>query len=231
MGVGFLFTLLLFLNDYVCGYWEQVVNIIAMLSSGVFCSAFVSYLVEISNDKRVEEEKARQRKFIFSKLNHRLEILLQREMLRLSQYSMINKHEQAKEIEKIFEIEKTPLLLKKYIEEGEKAYEKIKPDKEELRAYLLMGTSIYNYKGLLNTITSLLSDANAYYSSNIVCEEDIKLLENLQGLLIDIVDMAKKEFLDEFVCVKKVFFDNLCSCFGALGIDPSAQIKCKIYTN
>lgn len=53
---------------------ENFINIIAMLGSGVFCSAIVSLIIEKSNTKRDEEEKARQKEFVLSKLNSRLEI-------------------------------------------------------------------------------------------------------------------------------------------------------------
>ena len=70
--MGFLLTALLVLTIWITSEpWKTIFNISAMLGSGVFCSALVSWIIEVNNNKAIAKEHERQRKFIYRRYKKR----------------------------------------------------------------------------------------------------------------------------------------------------------------
>ena len=55
IAVGFVLTISFIATIWLKGVWDTIFNIVAMIGSGILCSAVVSYIIEISNNKRDEE--------------------------------------------------------------------------------------------------------------------------------------------------------------------------------
>ena len=66
IAVGFVLTISFIATIWLKCVWDTIFNIVAMIGSGILCSAVVSYIIEISNNKRDEKLKQEQQKYIFS---------------------------------------------------------------------------------------------------------------------------------------------------------------------
>ena len=240
IGVGILLTLLLFLNDCVYGCWKQVINILAMLGSGVFCSAIVSWIIEHNNIKMINEERLIQSKFVLRRVFNRLNTYIFWEIGQLSQYSLLsiedskkkrefNEFTQKEIIDKINEyllaindsIESiyqwSDVIDSKYLKRVEK------------RDSLVFKQVLPIVKRLKEEITNVLSDVSMYYINEVLDGDKVKALEELEIMLVDIINFSEGESIELTLEFKKIFFENLQGILERLEVNLKDKMKVIIW--
>lgn len=88
--IGFVLTISFIATIWTNNTWSAIFNIISMIGSGILCSAVVSYIIEISNNKRVQNLKQEQQKYILSSVKDSLLWLFSLEYKNLSEYLILS---------------------------------------------------------------------------------------------------------------------------------------------
>ena len=160
--------------SYIGSFWTKgilpiILNIIAMIGSGVLCSTIVSLFLE----RKSENEKKKQSAFILEGIKNRLRFLLLWELNALSSYAILTKPNSTKITQK------SKLTLKDSISKINELLENITKNIESVYQYsnvidaeymeklkiknnLAFGTSLPYYKDLLSKISDLLINSNNY---------------------------------------------------------------------
>ena len=82
-----LFVIIIWSNQNV----DVIINIVAMVGSGVFCSAIVALFTELRNERILELEHSRQRGYILSSLKNSLKFFFVWELKQVSSYAILSK--------------------------------------------------------------------------------------------------------------------------------------------
>jgi len=203
--VSGILTLLLLLKLCPCfpSTLHVVLDLIAMLGGGVYCSTLVSWFVEAHNTKRDEEKQKMQREYILAATKSRLLRLYERELSGFTTYFDKHiKHNDAKWIREdlqITDIAEKLIWLINQIEADEK---------KELEAHLITLESMQRntqkhlflveqnqmqYKSLLQNLEELGTQFTTYLLSDIFNEQQIDTLKDLALDVHDIITFAPEE--------------------------------------
>ena len=114
--IGVILTLLLIATIWTNDEIDLIFNILAMIGSGILCSAIVSLIIEENNKRIAREEKIKQREFILKGIRMSLKTYLFWEVDQLSQYYLLKIDNSLKNRKRIeFSIAEVISKLQKYI--------------------------------------------------------------------------------------------------------------------
>lgn len=238
--VGIVLTISLVSKIWTGDNIDIIFDIIAMIGSGVLCSAIVALLTEIRNEKMMSMAQQKNRGFVLSVITNGIKGLLILELKYLSAYALLSNTERKEtqncdlaiseiidkincilgtitsSIETIYQSSHIPRIdnayLKRISERSHLAYQCVFPYYENLR----------------NTTQKLLDESNYCLISGILDEDTITFLNAMQQDLSSIIassDDANLELLFEF---KMIFFDNLSKYLDVLGVDKDELLHCYV---
>ncbi len=241
ISVGAIATLLSILNIWLCETWQVIINIIAMLGGGVFCSAIVSWIIEENNKKIQREEKLNQRKFVLRSFVGRLKTYLHWEIHQLSQYCMIEIDDSLK-YKRCLEcsIEEVISMLQEHIAKTKITIERIhqstniSPEylsKKQQVEGLLYKDIVFLLKKLEEEIAFVLTNDNLYYINDLLDNNAVKTMSEMHIKITDIINLSEGECLDLVLELKKDFFDKLDDFLTSLGVNLNEKMNVRIWGN
>ncbi|MBR2614530.1 MAG: hypothetical protein IKC71_02905 [Clostridia bacterium] len=226
--------------SYIGAIWagepiKIILSIVAMLGSGVLCSALVSLFLELKSEK----DKKKQSSFILEGINNRLKFLLVWELKTLSTYLILIKPDNLKKTNKY------KLNLKEIISKINNILNEIVSDTDILYQYntninneylkkvkiknnLAFGSSLPYYKDLLAKITDLLIDSNVCLINGVFDEDIINVLKSMKIEISEIIGLSNKESLELLMEFRQIFFQNIEMYFRTLNIDLEEKQVCYI---
>ena len=198
IAIGLALTLSLIITIWLPeDHWGTVVlNIFAMIGSGVLCSAIVSWIIERNNDKVLDIAHQRQREFFFHSLQVDIDRLIVFELRNLSEYVLlteegIKKSERNEWSRKII-IKKLQNYVDQITNSIETLYQSPRVfddtyfEQVNQRNKLAFNTLVY-YRYLDSTLKLLLGESNLYFINGVLTEEQAK----------DYIEQYKAEVADE----------------------------------
>lgn len=237
---GVVVALLAILNIWVCDNWKIIINIISTLGGGVVCSAIVSWLVEASNDKRLKEERKRQREYILSSLKFNLNLLLRLEVRCMSAYSILIENEDNKEVvSSKITIKEACLKIKGYLEKINNSTVirhgliNDKTDSDYLkrvgvRNNFAYGNTLSSYTHIFNILSNIMEESNNYYIGGVFDKEIIEAIKGMQVDVNSIIQYSNENSLDLLVEFKHIFYANVLGYLDTLKIDINEIIGCSV---
>ena len=236
IAVGLALTLSLIITIWLPeDHWGTVVlNIFAMIGSGVLCSAIVSWIIERNNDKVLDIAHQRQREFFFHSLQVDIDRLIVFELRNLSEYVLlteegIKKSERNEWSRKII-IKKLQNYVDQITNSIETLYQSPRVfddtyfEQVNQRNKLAFNTLVY-YRYLDSTLKLLLGESNLYFINGVLTEEQAKGIQYMQQAIQDVMRVPEDD-LDTFFEMKRLFFGELCGYMHLFEIDLSKTIKC-----
>ena len=237
---GVILTLSLIATIWTNDEIDLIFNILAMLGSGVFCSAIVSWIVEHNNIKMIKEERLIQSKFVLRRVFNRLNTYIFWEIGQLSQYSLLsiedskkkrefNEYTQKEIIDKINEyllaINNSVESIYQWSDVIDSKYLK----RVEKRDSLVFKQILPIVKRLKEEITNVLSDVSMYYINEVLDDDKVKALEELEIMLVDIINFSEGESIELTLEFKKMFFENLQGILERLEVNLKDKMKVIIW--
>jgi hypothetical protein len=235
---GFLLTfsyiLVIMFEDKVVTTW---LNIIAMLGSGILCSAIVSYMVEDIAKKAEKIEHERQCKYIFSNLFVDFTRIAKEELRNLSLYRIFrDKNEDKCWINKEMTMSEIISEVQIYLEElstdssmANQFMEKFDSDyltKIKEKNALAFENALPYYRLLKNSLTAVLENSNVYYLAHVFSESQISALKDIEYSTSDVIANSHDRDLEQTFIMKKCFFDSMEICLREFGADITTKTKC-----
>ena len=238
MAAGIVATLSLVVNIWIKDYaWTIIINIIAMVGSGILCSAIVSYIIEVSENKRIEKMKCEQRDYILSSVKYSLLSLFSSEYKNLSEYITLNdttnKYKTTcDEIDIKNVIDKLCDLTNQIMNNAAVCYQfstvidssflaRIKR-RNELAFQLLLPY----YEKLNKDLLKIYEDSNIYFIDGIFDKEQLDKIHSIQIDVDSIIGCANESNIDLLFEYKDMFFADIKDVLGIFNIEQSQKIKC-----
>lgn len=235
IGIGSLMTI-----SYIGAIWANdvckvILNIVAMIGSGVLCSALVSLFLELKSEK----EKKKQSSFILEGIKSRLKFILIWEIKVLSAYSILIKPDSQKRTKKY------KLTLTNAIVKIKEILESITQNTENIYQYssnmdfeymnkikrkntLAFGFSLPYYKDLASRISDLLIDSNNYLINGVFNEDKINILKSMEIEIKEIIGFSTEDSLELLMEFREIFFKNIEMYYKVLDIDLNEEQDCYI---
>lgn len=228
--------------SYIITIWtnhvgDTIINIIAMIGSGLFCSALVSYRIEYLENKRTKMIKGEQRDYILSSIKMSLFNILSLEYNNLSRYLALhdtkNKYKKDQE-----EIEITAAMDKlcdwlDQISGSLSSWYKLPPiidlndvNKINESNRLAFQAILPHYEKLYKDLLKIHENSYIYLIEEIFNEEQ---LDKIHSVLIDvdaIITYSNEICIDGLFEFKKTFITNLSNLLDIFHIERSKKIKC-----
>lgn len=217
--------------------WNIIINIIAMIGSGILCSAIVSYIIEISENKRIEKLKCEQRSYILSSVKCLILHLLSSEYKNLSEYVVLsditNKFKTTnEEIEIKTVIDKLCDWINYITNNVSICYQysnvvdsnflvKIKRRNELAFQYLLP-----YYEKLNKDLLKIYEDSNVYFIDGIFDKEQLEKIHSIQIDVDSIIACSNENSIDLLFEYKKMFITNINNVLDIFSVEESETIKC-----
>ncbi|MBQ2876508.1 MAG: hypothetical protein IJE25_05825 [Clostridia bacterium] len=201
--VGFIATLsyaLTLLFDHNSPF-NVIFNILAMLGSGIFCSAIVSLGFEKATKRRLVEEQNMQREFYFSYLIHYLECIILEELTFLCELLGV-KYNDKNGLDDGISVDVAMLKLNEM-------YNKLKDDKLLVVKASENVDILSDYEDLEKAITPLLKENIQFVLSNVISIEGINCLSKLARYRESIVRNHKNKNNESLIVLKLGFFDSI----------------------
>lgn len=221
--------------SYISTFWAKgilpiILNIIAMIGSGVLCSALVSLFLEIKS----ENEKKKQSAFILEGIKNRLRFLLLWELKALSSYAILTKPNSTKITQKSRlklkdSISKINELLETITKNIESVYQYSNVidteymEKLKIRNNLAFGTSLPYYKDLLSKISDLLINSNNYLINGVFNEDKVNVLKSMEIEIKEIIGFSNEDSLELLMEFRQIFFKNITTYFNTLDINLTEE--------
>ena len=236
--IGALLTFSLFASIWTDSSIDLIFDILAMLGSGILCSAIVALLTEIRNDKILVASNQRNRTFVLSLITDDIKSLLVLELKHLSAYALLSNTGKTKTkkcdltIQEIItkinctlsEINTSLETIYQFGPFIDTAYLKKVPERNRL-AY----QNIFPYyEHLQHGILKVLNDANHYLINGILDEDIIAILNTMQHELASIISSSNESNLELLFDFKEMFFENLTGYLNALGVAKDELLQCYI---
>lgn len=214
---------------------DIVLNIIAMIGSGIFCSALVSLIIEQSNKKRELQRKQDEQKFILSSVKDILISITKSELRYLSEYVLFENNS-AKTIKRDLSF---PLQIKnvtKYLTDIINSLYKNTSvvidenylKKQKRKRDLAYGMLLPYYRTLNHSLLKVIEDSPFYYINGNLSEDTIKALKKIQQNIDDIITYSSEETIDLLFEFKKIFFEHISPIVKVLGINENEFYPCNI---
>jgi hypothetical protein len=217
---------------------DAIINIVAMVGSGVFCSAIVALFTELRNERILELEHNRQREYILSSLKNSLKFFFVWELKQISSYSILAKTDNKKTNKYELSILDSINKIINYLEQISSSIETIYQyssviDSEYLKRIKARNNLAYEsvlpyYKNLQSIISSLIIDSNNYLISGVLDEKKINTLKDMQQDINAIIGYSNEDGLELLFEFKLLFFKNLSEYLDAIEINKSERLNCYI---
>ena len=221
MIVGLLATLLLGLTIWTCDVWDIILNIVAMLGSGVFCSAIVSYFIEKQQNLINLQKRLDSQRFIFSPIVTNLKTLLSKEIKYLSLCMSTEKNKSDKTVryslneaiiylnELFHSVMKNPSTFSSIFKaDNMKELNAIK-NKNDLLGNLLYGYTLTNYKALKQVLSSIIENGAFYLNLQILNEEMIETIKNIDDSITEIIIWSNENTVNFLIDEKIAFYKKI----------------------
>lgn len=217
--VGFLATIsyvgTIWINQ--TSHWHTILNIIAMLGSGIFCSAIVSLGFEKANQRKLLAEQRCNREYFFSYPAFKLECIIIDELASLCEYLNIE-YSINNDLEEGIKLDESLQTI-------EELYKKIKNSNcnhKNLNELLIRNA--HNYENLLPIITPLLEQNTMFVVSNTISKDGINCLSRLYHYANSIVNQTRKENFNSVIQLKLGFFENASYLLSIVEPSPKTLI-------
>ena len=199
-----LYLVAIFLPDN--SKWIIVLNFVAMLGSGIFCSALVSLLFAKENEKQIAIEKSKRREFYFNYLVISLKGLMLDELKQFCnvlkiEYSVKNPLWQGTSIEKVVELLQQDIAI-------------IQKNNEYSNQILFDANILAKYIELEYVLISLQDKGIETVLMDIVGIKGIQFLQRIEHRRQNIIDCYEKQNYEALLQHKKCFFDDVIVLFG-----------------
>lgn len=244
IAVGFVLTISFIATIWLKGVWDTIFNIVAMIGSGILCSAVVSYIIEISNNKRDEKLKQEQQKYILSSAKDSLLWLFSLEYKNLSEYLTLS------DTTNKFKTNKTELEVKEILNEVSNYLSQITNNASicfqftnvidsnyltriKRRDDLAFKNNLPYYEKLNKELLKINEDSNYYYTTEIFTKEQLKIIQDIQIDIDQIIYYSNENNLDILFEFKEMFITNISKHLNLFNIKESDKIVCydKVITN
>lgn len=235
-GTGLVLTLSLIASIWTNDNVTIILNIVAMIGSGVLCSALVALFTELRDERLIKAEYNRQRKYIFASLKNTLRNILIFEIKNLSAYSLLiepnkktNKHNfsiteavekiifflnQMNSIQNIAQIDF--IIDSRYLE------------RTNARNAFTYELTLPYYKSLLNAVASIIAESNNFLICGVLNENQIENLKDWQWEINPIIEYSNESTLELLFDSKTLFFESLYEYFDLLDFDKNEKLNCYI---
>lgn len=240
---GGLSTLILFLQLFptIPTWLDIIINIIAMLGSGVFCSALVSILIEKQNKTLEKARKNEQRQYILLSVKDRLKRVYSRELYQLSfYYAKYVLKKETKLLTEELTVEELSKKLNHLIEQiiKLKESESTSADMTVIDADFdnrikheydfLVKRSESFFLSVHHSLLEILDNFTIYYASGIISEDDKNILIGIDSDVDDIIAFSTEQELENgnLLEFKRIFFEKMNHSLSSLGIDSNTTIRC-----
>ena len=244
IAVGFVLTISFIATIWLKGVWDTIFNIVAMIGSGILCSAVVSYIIEISNNKRDEKLKQEQQKYILSSAKDSLLWLFSLEYKNLSEYLTLS------DTTNKFKTNKKELEVKETLNEVSNYLSQITNNASicfqftnvidsnyltriKRRDDLAFKNNLPYYEKLNKELLKIIEDSNYYYTTEIFTKEQLKIIQDIQIDIDPIIYYSNENNLDILFEFKEIFITNISKHLNLFNIKESDKIVCydKVITN
>lgn len=193
---------LMYQNEYL----SIIVNFIAMLGSGVFCSALVSICFEKISSERRREEQDEKKEYIFSYLSFCLKNAILEELIQTSKYEGIGYTQECTIEEGIKINEAITRLIKTYKGISEK---KSKIDCElDQKLNDLIDNTAAEYEYIKNAANAIISQSMLLMTADIIDEDCCDCLMNLRRFSNYIFNHSDRSELRVLVLIKLRFLQS-----------------------
>lgn len=242
--IGFVLTISFIATIWTNKTWTIIFNIIAMIGSGILCSAVVSYIIEISNNKRDEKLKQEQQEYILSSVKDSLLWLFSLEYKNLSEYLILgdttNKYKTNK---KELEVEEALNEVSNYLRQITNnaticfLYTNVIDSnyltRIKRRDDLAFKNNLPYYERLNKELLKINGDSNYYYTTGIIGKEQLSVIRNIQIDVDQIIYHSNENNLDTLFEYKEMFITNISKHLSLFNIKESDKIICydKVITN
>lgn len=242
--IGFVLTISFIATIWLKDAWNTIFNIIAMIGSGILCSAVVSYIIEISNNKRDENLKQEQQKYILSSVQDSLLWLFSLEYKNLSEYLTLsdttNKYKTNK---KELEVEKTLNEVISYLSQitnnasicfqFTNVIDSNYLTRIKRRDDLAFKNNLPYYERLNKELLKICEDSNYYFTTGIFTKEQLSVIRNIQIDVDQIICYSNENNLDTLFEFKEIFIKNISKNLSLFNIKESDKIICydKVISN
>lgn len=235
-GTGLVLTLSLIASIWTNDNVTIILNIVAMIGSGVLCSALVALFTELRDERLIKAEYNRQRKYIFASLKNTLRNILIFEIKNLSAYSLLiepnkktNKHNFsiAEAVEKIIFFLSQMNSIQN-IDQIDFIIDSHYLDRIKARNAFTYELTLPYYKSLLNAIASIIAESNNFLICGVLNENQIETLKDWQWEINPIIEHSKESTLELLLDFKTLFFKNIYKYLDVLDFDKNEQLNCYI---
>lgn len=242
--IGFVLTISFIATIWTNKTWTIIFNIIAMIGSGILCSAVVSYIIGISNNKRDEKLKQEQQEYILSSVKDSLLWLFSLEYKNLSEYLILgdttNKYKTNK---KELEVEEALNEVSNYLRQITNnaticfLYTNVIDSnyltRIKRRDDLAFKNNLPYYERLNKEPLKINGDSNYYYTTGIIGKEQLSVIRNIQIDVDQIIYHSNENNLDTLFEYKEMFITNISKHLSLFNIKESDKIICydKVITN
>ena len=159
--IGALATLLYIISIWTPPVWDVILNVIAMLGSGVFCSAIVSYFIDKQHELMSLQKQLDSQRFIYADIINEICFLISREIKCASIY--LKKKKIKTEYKETLSLDEAIKKIQELLITITKSdLTKIIKQKKEESNDLLCNFTLDNYKSLQKKIFNIISDGSFY---------------------------------------------------------------------
>ncbi len=242
--IGFVLTISFIATIWLKGAWNTIFNIFAMIGSGILCSAVVSYIIEASNNKRDENLKKEQQKYVLSSVQNSLLWLFSLEYKNLSEYlglsDTTNKYKTNK---KELEVEKALNEVRNYLSQitnnasicfqFTNVIDSNYLTRIKRRDDLAFKNNLPYYERLNKELLKIYEDSNYYLTIGILGKEQLRVIHDLQIDVDQIIYYSNENNLDTLFEFKEIFIKNISKNLSLFNIKESDKIICydKVISN
>lgn len=237
---AFTLALLLKLCAFILDSLHVILDFIAMLGGGVFCSTLVSWFIEVQNSKKEDRKQEEQRNYILSSARNTFLRLYERELFLLSSYTMYASNISADFVRKPLTVKdissKLTWLLAKIESDmdRESGSDGIIISTDTIRQHKLQNTYLVSqnepyYKSLNQHLSDLSTQYTSYYISGIFSEAQINSLKSLSFDIHDILAFSQDSDIGDgsILEFKKMLFENTDEILPVLGIPGDTQVNAR----
>lgn len=234
---AFTFALLLKLWAFIPDRLYVILDFIAMLGGGVFCSTLVSWFIEVQNGKKEDQKQDEQRNYILSSARNTFLRLYERELFMLSSYithAANNSADFIHEPMNIKDISSKLTWILSRIEsdmDRESGSDEIIITADTIRQHKLQNIYLVSqnepyYKSLNQHLSELSTQYTSYYISGIFSEAQIDSLKSLSFDIHDILVFSQDGDIGDgsILEFKKMLFENTAEILPVLGIPEDTQV-------
>ena len=219
--------------------WDMIFNILAMLGSGVFCSALVSLIIETRNEIMLEQEHKRQRDYILSSFRNSVKSLIELELRCLSRYCLLLEAEDVKKTHNCklpinTTIDKILDYLSQLRESVQMCYQYSNViDSNYLKRIKYRNTFAYeltfsHYTYIQKSLEHLVYESNNYLIAGVLDEKAIKSLKDMNSGCVLVIESSHEDKLDLLFEYKFILFNEMGKHLKNLGFDLNEELNCSI---